>query len=964
MTKLKQPALVFKAKALALCIAYASLVEAKPENPRVVEGQATFSENGGNFTVEQQSQAVLIDYRDFSIGANEQVQFVQPSSSSVAVNRVTGANPSEILGSLKANGQVFLINPNGVIFSPGAHVDVGALAVSTLPLEKLSSDAVHLGQAGSADAAAIENFATISADSRVAFISPNLSNHGQISAGDTVEFIATDKAIVHFGGALTGVESDVSRLPVSIENSGTINAQHIVLDAKTASNVQRSVINNSGAIEAEGIAMVGGSLRLVGGDVLNSGTLASDASAQGHAAGSVDIDAQRFVSSGAMHARAVGSGDGGSILVNTEELLLLSAGAEVDVSATGDGHGGSALFVSEVNAAFAEKATISARGGSDSGDGGEVEFSGKSYVDALGQVDTRAMNSSGKTGSYLIDPTDIVISDEPSSGGNFEGTNFNWRPSGDVSVINVQTIENNLRTSDVRIDTNSGFAGNGDITVDAAIDLNGSGNNALTLSATRDLNFSENGALVDSDPSTLEMGGSINLNAGRDIRLHERSTINVGASTLALIANRNVIIPGAALMNVGQLLIQSASFYSPTGDTVLIQSSLDNAWIQYRVHSPTQDVSLNLSSKFTSAQFVHGSNTALSIATGADSFRFDTLELGGGDLRLMPAGDLQLPNISSVNNFSLIGTGRTVLPSSLSAAGDLTIEMGRLADGDGGSLQLAARHANIELFNPDGDLLIDSDFDSLQLKLGGEASASINNRSALTLQDKLTQDRAIDIAQGNFELQVDGSLDVVNDIVVRDAQADGVREALIDIVVNEGDIELSNPDGELLIFSDGVDQGAGGGIGAAADSQLALSIRHSDGSSDQSDIIIGNDTHSSFIHARGGDIEIISNGEIQAGDLTQISAYNSAPGATGGTVVNDSASRAQHSAESARSVTLKQALPYIVVPTPSPSPTPTPSPSPTPTPSPSPTPTPSPSPTPVPSPSPTPVPSPSPTPVP
>ena len=79
----------------------------------------------------QSSARAAINWRSFSIGAAEHVNFQQPSASAATLNRVVGTDPSIILGRLTANGQVFLVNRNGILFGQGSKVDVGALVAST-----------------------------------------------------------------------------------------------------------------------------------------------------------------------------------------------------------------------------------------------------------------------------------------------------------------------------------------------------------------------------------------------------------------------------------------------------------------------------------------------------------------------------------------------------------------------------------------------------------------------------------------------------------------------------------------------------------------------------------------------------------------------------------------------------------------------------------------------------------------
>ena len=110
-----------------------TLAVALPEGANLVVGQATVSTPSANaMVVTQGSDKAILNWQAFNIGVGQSMQFVQPNAASVALNRVVGANPSSIYGSLNANGQVFLINPTGVMFAPGAQVDVGGLVASTL----------------------------------------------------------------------------------------------------------------------------------------------------------------------------------------------------------------------------------------------------------------------------------------------------------------------------------------------------------------------------------------------------------------------------------------------------------------------------------------------------------------------------------------------------------------------------------------------------------------------------------------------------------------------------------------------------------------------------------------------------------------------------------------------------------------------------------------------------------------
>ena len=120
-----------KALAVSLMLAFGSNSYALPTGGTVSAGSASIAGGAGTTTINQSSQNVAINWQGFSIAPSEAVRFVQPNASAVALNRVLGADPSSILGSLSANGKVFLVNPNGILFGKGAQVNVAGLVAST-----------------------------------------------------------------------------------------------------------------------------------------------------------------------------------------------------------------------------------------------------------------------------------------------------------------------------------------------------------------------------------------------------------------------------------------------------------------------------------------------------------------------------------------------------------------------------------------------------------------------------------------------------------------------------------------------------------------------------------------------------------------------------------------------------------------------------------------------------------------
>ena len=123
------------AASLTLCTAVA---QASPSDGVVTAGAGSIAQTGTTTTIHQNSQNLSLNWQSFNIAAKEIVNFVQPSASAIAVNRIFDTSATQILGQLNANGQVYLINPNGIIFGQSSQVNVGGLVASTLDVSDAS----------------------------------------------------------------------------------------------------------------------------------------------------------------------------------------------------------------------------------------------------------------------------------------------------------------------------------------------------------------------------------------------------------------------------------------------------------------------------------------------------------------------------------------------------------------------------------------------------------------------------------------------------------------------------------------------------------------------------------------------------------------------------------------------------------------------------------------------------------
>jgi len=284
------------ALAIAISLISASLHAADlPTGGNIVGGSGSISQDGSSLNVQQNSDKLITDWNSFDIGAGNTVNFYQPGKDSVALNRVIGEDASAIYGNLNANGKVFLINPNGVLFGEGAAVNVGALVASTLSLSDQDFNDGNYQFQGDGNNAAVINRGSITADGgAVALLGGQVSNHGIIQANQgTVALAAGDKITLDFAGdGLLNVTVDEGTLNALVENHQLVRANggQVVMTASATDALLQTVVNNTGIIEAQTLDNQSGTIVLKGG--FNGGTV--------NVAGTLD-------------ASAPDSGDGGFI---------------------------------------------------------------------------------------------------------------------------------------------------------------------------------------------------------------------------------------------------------------------------------------------------------------------------------------------------------------------------------------------------------------------------------------------------------------------------------------------------------------------------------------------------------------------------------------------------------------------------------------------------------------------------
>ncbi|WP_298409998.1 YDG domain-containing protein, partial [Janthinobacterium sp.] len=315
---------------------------AAPTGGQVVAGTASISQQGNSTTIRQSSQQAALNWNSFNVGANETVNFVQPSASALAVNRIFDNNGTQILGRVNANGQVYLINPNGVLFGRGAQVNVGGLVASTLDVDNASLGGSKHAFGGNGTGQVINEGTLRAADGGyIALLGRQVSNQGSISARlGTVALGAGSAATLSFDGArLLQLQIDQSTLNNLAENGGLIRADggQVLMSAGARDSLLASVVNNTGVIEARSVEQRDGSIVLLGGMAAGtthvSGTL--DASApNGGNGGFIETSAAHVkIDDGVRISTAAAQGRAGTWLIDPVDFTIAASGGDISGAA-------------------------------------------------------------------------------------------------------------------------------------------------------------------------------------------------------------------------------------------------------------------------------------------------------------------------------------------------------------------------------------------------------------------------------------------------------------------------------------------------------------------------------------------------------------------------------------------------------------------------------------------------------
>lgn len=252
-----------------------------PQNHQIITGNATVSQAGNKMTIDQTTPTTQINWESFDIGQNKEVEFKQPTTNSVAYNRVTGGNASQIQGKLTANGKVYLANPNGVIITQGAEINVAGLFATTKDLERISEngnsnkftrklkDRQELKEGQVVKEGQVINEGEIKAKDFVVLNGDEVINKGKIDATNGKVYLSSGDnftfTLLPDSGISVALEDNTVR--GIVQNEGSIKAGEITLSAKGRKEALDSLVMNNGVLEATKVSNRNGKVVLSAGEI-------------------------------------------------------------------------------------------------------------------------------------------------------------------------------------------------------------------------------------------------------------------------------------------------------------------------------------------------------------------------------------------------------------------------------------------------------------------------------------------------------------------------------------------------------------------------------------------------------------------------------------------------------------------------------------------------------------------------
>lgn len=332
--------------ALIMLSPAAGMAATLPQGGSITVGQGTITTDGANqMVIKQTTDKLGINWQSFNVGADGHVIFDQPGAHSIALNRVIGSDGSSILGKIDANGQVFLINPNGVIFGKDSKVNVGGLVASTMNMTDSDFVKGDFKFAAGVKNGEIQNLGVLQAaeGGYIALLGRTVKNQGIIQAKlGTAALASGDSVTLDFSGdGLINIQVDRSTIDAMASNQGLIQADggNVLLTARSSNALLDTVVNNEGVIQAQTISSRSGKIFLDGGfegGVVNvAGSLDASAPTAGSGGFIETSGAQVRIASGVKVTTLSSKGTTGTWLIDPTDFNIEAGSGSQTVNTIG-----------------------------------------------------------------------------------------------------------------------------------------------------------------------------------------------------------------------------------------------------------------------------------------------------------------------------------------------------------------------------------------------------------------------------------------------------------------------------------------------------------------------------------------------------------------------------------------------------------------------------------------------------
>ncbi|MBX9923011.1 MAG: filamentous hemagglutinin N-terminal domain-containing protein [Rhabdochlamydiaceae bacterium] len=670
-----------------------------PSEPIAQSGTVEVEYPNAHTMVIKPSDGAILHYEDFQVGPKEEVRFIQNASSS-AQHRVTGENPSQILGSIQSKGQVTFLSISGIHFGSDSKVDAGSLTLSTLDIT--NEEQSHFSLRAGRNSSIVNEGSLRSEKGSIVLLAPHICNLGSIEACDVSlgsgEHVTLDGANLSVKGStkeslieqLGNIKSSTVSIKLaldtkSIEETGVTHKLVVeengvvtfgaVSQIKTQKLlVEGSQISIRGSIDSTNSLDKGGVVHLFGKDILLQGS---------------KIDSSGLIGGGEV---LIGGEFQGKGTTPYASKVLMDGSSEIYCNAIEKGDGGLVVLWSQDQTLFEGK--IFAQGGALEGNGGLVETSSQGGLDVeKGDVNTVAIH--GKIGEWLLDPT------------------YMWIENGDTFAYGYGDC------------TYTGVDGNGHVTVNKFLNLSSSvtvkaawgiylqnsvsvtGSSpsvkpSLTLDVCSSLSFiqvgygSDNEVNVTTDggdftctlPSnlvwlkTLSMkiktnGGNVTLpNVGPYNSTDPALTIDAGSGSVSFSAPYSDGRLGAVTVIAGSVNTSNIDIHGDLNMTSAPLYLSGNASINTNGHNMYLGTIDGKSGSSSSVSLAAGASNTITVGAVGSSVALSSFNIGSGG-----ASSLTFSNVTTINNIS-IAPSTTLSGSLTSTNGSVTLGSALILSGN------------------------------------------------------------------------------------------------------------------------------------------------------------------------------------------------------------------------------------------------------------------------------------------